>query len=343
MATVQWAKEPIASMNAASWLEGLPASEKWRALLERRGPLAATVLLAALLAMQAGAILVDLTSGGPGSATPPLPASAPALARHMGTNVGLITGADLFGKVPVAAPPPQDAATAPQSTIPLLLTGVVAREDPAAGLAIIGQASGQASKVYTVGESVPGGAKLHGVYADRAVIDRDGHLEALFLPKATGSVRGQPFTAVVQPEPAPADRMRRIVTEQPGLIASIMRLQPQTRDNKLLGFQVFPGRNHQAFTRLGLRPGDVVTAINGTVLDDPARGQEILNTLDSSSEAHVTVLRNGQPHDLTLNMAQVAQEAEALSGPPGTAPQGASPQGLGPPEQQPPTTSPVPK
>jgi len=66
--------------------------------------------------------------------------------------------------------------------------------------------------------------------------------------------------------------------------------------------------------RLGLRPGDLVTAINGTPLDDPARGQEIFGTLGSSSEAHVTVMRNGRQQDLTLNMAQVAQQAEALVG-----------------------------
>ena len=96
-----------------------------------------------------------------------------------------------------------------------------------------------------------------------------------------------------------------------GLIADIMRPQPVFAQGKQRGYRVYPGRNRQAFTRLGLRPGDLVTAINGTPLDDPARGQEIFQTLGSSSEAHVTVMRNGQQQDLTLNIAQVAQEAEA--------------------------------
>jgi C-terminal processing protease CtpA/Prc len=65
--------------------------------------------------------------------------------------------------------------------------------------------------------------------------------------------------------------------------------------------------------RLGLRPGDQVTAINGTPLDDRDRGEQILHTLSSSSEAHVTVIRNGQPQDLVLNIAQVAQEADSLA------------------------------
>ncbi|HZC86194.1 MAG TPA: PDZ domain-containing protein, partial [Steroidobacteraceae bacterium] len=74
-----------------------------------------------------------------------------------------------------------------------------------------------------------------------------------------------------------------------------------------------PGRDRMAFMRLGLRPGDQVTAINGTPLDDRDRGEQILHTLSSSSEAHVTVIRNGQPQDLVLNIAQVAQEADSLA------------------------------
>jgi general secretion pathway protein C len=80
--------------------------------------------------------------------------------------------------------------------------------------------------------------------------------------------------------------------------------------DKVKGFRVYPGRNRLAFARLGLRAGDEVIAINGTPLDDQDRGQAILNTLGASSEAHVTVIRNNQQQELTLNIAQVAQEAE---------------------------------
>jgi general secretion pathway protein C len=302
-------------MNAVSWLEGLPASEKWRTLLARRGPLAVTCLLALALAMQAGLMLTDLTGGITGwtgaTASPPL--TAATAARHMGTNVALITNAHLFGAQIVAAAPAEDAATAPQSTLKLLLTGVLARTDPETGLAIIGQA-GQATRVYRVGEPIPGGAILNSVYADRAVIDRGGHLETLLLPpQSTAGVTGFPLpaTAATPPPEAPvAARVQRLVND-PGLIGDIMR--PVVVRGQ--GVRVFPGRNHQAFSRLGLRPNDIVTAINGTALDDAAQAQEILRTLESTPEARVTVLRNGQPQDLILNVAQVVQEAEALAGP----------------------------
>ena len=76
-------------------------------------------------------------------------------------------------------------------------------------------------------------------------------------------------------------------------------------------------------------------SINGTPLDDPARGQEIFRTLGSSSEAHITVMRSGQQQDLTLNIAQVAQEAEGMVGSQGAAPPDQAP----PPQVEQPDTS----
>jgi general secretion pathway protein C len=199
-----------------------------------------------------------------------------------------------------------------------VLTGIIAGNDPQNGLAILGQTA-QTAKVFAVGDTVPGGAKLHAVYTDRVVIDRNGQLESLALPRQVAGSAAPPTTAAVQINPS-LDRMRHMITEQPGLIGDVMRPQAVTEHGKVTGFRVFPGRNRLAFMRLGLRPGDEVTAINGTPLDDQDRGDQILHTLSSSSEAHVTVIRNGQQQDLTLNIAQVEQEAEGLAAPASAAP-----------------------
>jgi general secretion pathway protein C len=71
------------------------------------------------------------------------------------------------------------------------------------------------------------------------------------------------------------------------------------------GYRVYPGRNRAQFSKLGLVPGDLVLSINGTPLDDPQRGMEIFNTIGSAGQVNVTVERNGQTQDLTLNMAQI--------------------------------------
>ena len=294
-------------MNAASWLESLPVQERWRALLLKEGPRLATWVLALGLGVQGAFIVTDLASSGKrGAAAPAVRAPSPTHAL----DLAAVTNAHLFGAAPS---PKQDGANAPQTSIPLVLTGTIAGNDPQNGLAILGQTA-QTAKVYAVGDNVPGGAKLHSVYSDRVVIERDGQLESLTLPRQLNTGNAPPpSAAALQGDNSSIERMRRMITEQPGLLADVMRPQPVMDHGRKNGFRVYPGRDRMAFMRLGLRPGDQVTAINGTPLDDRDRGEQILHTLGSSSEAHVTVIRNGQQQDLVLNIAQVAQEADSLA------------------------------
>jgi general secretion pathway protein C len=295
-------------MNAASWLESLPAGERARALLLRDGPRIATWVLAIALGVQAALILTDLAGAGRGATAGP-PVARASLRSHF-LDLAAITNAHLFGAAPAAR---QDAANAPQTSMPLVLSGIIAGNDPQNGLAILGP-SAQNARVYAVGDSVPGGAKLHSVYSDRVLIERDGRLESLTLPRQANSGNAPPpSAAVLQNETSPIERMRRVITEQPGLLAEVLRPQPVMEHNHMNGFRVYPGRNRAAFMQLGLRPGDQVTAINGTPLDDRDRGEQILRTLASSSEARVTVIRGGQSQELTLNLAQLAQEADSLA------------------------------
>ena len=304
-------------MNAASWLDGLPAPEKWRTLLLAHGPRIATWTLAVLLAVQAAVIVTGL-----GSATRVPPGTIggqPRLPAH-GVNVAMIANADLFDKPPVVVAA-QDPRNAQQTTLPLVLTGIISADDPQNGLAILGQTA-QSAKVFAVGDNVPGGAKLHLVYADYVLIDRSGTLEKLLLPRQVAPGSPPPTSNVLNnAEPPVSERMRKLITEQPSLLADVMRPQPVFANGKQTGFRVYPGRNRQAFVRLGLRPGDLVTAINGTPLDDADHSQEIFRTLGSAAEAHVTVTRNGQQQDVVLNLAQITQEAENLA----AAPPGANP------------------
>ena len=110
---------------------------------------------------------------------------------------------------------------------------------------------------------------------------------------------------------AAVENIRRMVQQDPGILDQVMRTVP-SYDNaagKLRGFRAYPGRNRQIFGKLGLKPGDLVTAINGTPLDDPQHSQEVFNTIQTSDHVTVTVERGGQKQDITLNIAQVAAQA----------------------------------
>jgi general secretion pathway protein C len=298
-------------MNAAAWLGNLPPPDRWRSLLLAHGPRIATWVLALALGVQAALIVTDLTGGKAGK-TAASSAPGPVAPPTPRVNAATIANADLFGAAkPVAVASAENAAP---TNIPLVLTGIIAASDPKNGLAIIGENASNA-KVFAVGDTVPGGVKLHSVLSDKVLLDRNGTIESLALPRQSQGVAMAPPPVQNLPTENPiAERMRQLIASEPGVISDIMRPQPVFAQGKQRGYRVYPGRNRQAFTRLGLRPGDLVTAINGTPLDDPARGQEIFATLGSASEAHVTVMRNGRQQDVTLNMAQVAQDAEQLVG-----------------------------
>jgi general secretion pathway protein C len=227
----------------------------------------------------------------------------------MGVNAQAVAAAHLFGAF-VADPTTQDPANAPLSSANLVLAGTIATQNPKRGIAIIND--GGPSKVYAVGENV-NGATLYSVYLDHVILDRGGTLETLLLPRLlAGSARGPVRAAPALARTSEAvENVRRMVQQDPGLLDQVMRTVP-SYDNvagKLRGFRAYPGRNRNIFNKLGLKPGDLVTAINGQPLDDPQHSQEVFNTIQSSTTVTVSVDRGGQKQDITLNVAQVATDA----------------------------------
>lgn len=295
-------------MSAASWLQAIPGIEKWRPMFFTRGPRLATWLLALALGVQAAMIVTDLA--GVDRAPPPAMIAAASRARRAPIDIAAITDTHLFGIAP--APASGNGANAPQTSMPLVLTGVIAANDPQGGLAILGP-SVTSTKVYAVGDNIPGGARLHAVLTDHVLLERNGRLESLALPHQLAGSAPPPSLSAA-PTEAPIQRMQELVSRHPGLIGDIMRPEAVFAGGKQQGFRVYPGRDRRAFAQLGLEPGDLVTAIDGTPLDDPSQGALILHTLASSSEARVTILRNGRRQDLTLDLATVEQEAESLAG-----------------------------
>jgi general secretion pathway protein C len=315
-------------MTAKLWSSSAGGGGDWRSSALARAPQVVTFILALALAAQLALIVVGMTSRSRQTAPPPV-AVAPPMPQ---LDIGGLVNAHLFGDA-VVQNTSGDGANAPPSSMPLVLAGLLATEDPKEGMAIIGE-SAAAARVVSVGKQVPGGATLHSVYSDKAVIDRNGTLESVLLPRrSAGSfVPPPPPPPVASQSGDPAiDRMRRLVSDDPGLIGQVMRPQPVFAGGKMRGFRVYPGANRQAFARIGLRAGDLVTAINGTPLDDKDRAQEIFSTLNSSADARVTVTRNGRQQELVLNIAQIASEAEQL-GNPGD--------GMIPPEQAPTESAP---
>lgn len=242
---------------------------------------------------------------------PPTPPAAAAPAVSGGIDVAGIVNAHLFGTA--LAPATGDPASAPATSLNLVLAGTIAGSDPKNGWAIIGETA-QAARLYAVGAQLPGGAALREVYADRVILDRSGRLESLPLPRLAGGGGTLPV-AYAQPmaqPPSLADNIRQFVAQDPQAVSEILRPQPVFAGGQQRGYRVYPGRNRAQFARLGLMPGDLVTAVNGTPLDDPNRGLETLRSVGAGSPVVLTIERNGQTQQITVDPSAAMAEARQV-------------------------------
>jgi general secretion pathway protein C len=298
-------------------------------LFADRGAQLVVLLLLLALGVDSALILTRALSHSP-DLPPPSLVTGPG-ATQPGVNPTLqlatIVNARLFG-----AGAPASGSDAPATSMPLILAGVIADPDPGKGVAIIGE-NAAAGKLYAVGAAIPGGVHLHAVYSDRVLLERNGGLETLMLPRTPMLSKAAAPTAANGPRQAGT-------RENASLLAGLVRIQPVFNQGKLTGYRIFPGGAHgtSAFNQLGLKAGDLIEAVNGTALDDAARAMEVLQTLSSSATATVTVARNGQSQEVNLNLANLNLETDsgengpagqgqgtdqaAPAGPPGPGPRG---------------------
>jgi general secretion pathway protein C len=269
--------------------------------LQANGPSAVAWVLGALIAIEMARIAAALVSGQVKSPEPVVEASAPR--PKPGVNVQAVVSAHLFG-VAVADPSTQDPNNAPLSRANLVLAGTIATENPKKGIAII--SDGGPSKVFAVGHKV-NGASLYSVYLDHVILDRDGNLETLLLPRVfAGGSRAAP------PRAAAADvRTAQTTQSVNSVLHQVMRpvASYDSAAGKFRGFRAYPGRNRAMFAELGLKPGDLVTAINGQPLDDAQRSEAVFNTIQTAASVTVTIERGGNRQDISLNVADVAAKA----------------------------------
>ena len=197
--------------------------------------------------------------------------------------------------------------SAPATTLNLFLAGTIAGPDPVQGWAIIGE-NAQSARVVATGSSLAGGAVLKAVYPDRVVLELGGRLESLMLPRLSGAAGVYPARAASSDAGAMIDAVRNAIGSQAGMarIGEIVRPQPVFANGALRGVRAYPGANRQLFMKLGLQPGDLVTAINGAQLDNVQRATETLRNLGSES-VQLTVIRHDQARQVSIDPAAVAR------------------------------------
>lgn len=240
------------------------------------------------------------------------PAAPPTVAAALGQGVDISTVVNwhLFGTPgETGAPTDPVPIDAPETRLNLVLRGVLSSGDSKSAYAIIAKPNGK-ENFFRIGSALPGGAELVEIHPDRIILKRAGQHETLRLPR--DGLEGEAATRARSPGAAsagPADTAgelladyRQRMAENPQSLLDLARPVPYNDASGFAGFRLFPGNNPALFGQLGLRPGDLVKAVNGIVLDSAMRGVEAMQSLAEARQVNLRIERAGQEIDLSVDI-----------------------------------------
>jgi general secretion pathway protein C len=217
-------------------------------------------------------------------------AAAPAL-----SPLASISIPRLWGALPVVAAP----SVTQDTRLPLSLRGILSGE----GLAMI-ESSGSGTKVYRIGDSLPGGAILKDVLIDHVLIERAGVIERLALPRQTlgaQALRDAPAAAGQDTAAAPV-RLGKLLQQSPAELSKEFRLTPVSEGGKLRGYRLRALRSPEMLQRAGLEADDVLISVNGTSLTQANDLPKFIKDLRTATAIDAVVLRNGSEIPLHLDL-----------------------------------------
>jgi len=270
-------------------------------------------LLVLLIAYSLAMVTWQLISGA--GATTLSSAAAPAAVVSGGGKGGSpslasVAALHLFGQANVNDDAPLEGAIdAPETHLNFVLKGVFANSRNDSAMAIIAS-DDKNEKSYRVGDSVAGAATLHQILPDRVILKRGTQLETLFLPKefATGAPaysrpvpRSTPLASPILNKRGFGD-LRQELLENPQAAMDMIEAQPVINGGKLVGFRVNPGKDRALFARAGLRPGDLVTEVNGTKLNDSTQMGAVFQQLKTAKQLNLTINRGGRQQNLNVSL-----------------------------------------
>ena len=221
-------------------------------------------------------------------------------------NISLVARSHLFGVAPVAEGPHVGASAETPTTFKL--TGTVSREhDPHQGYAIVGLGDGVAQLV-SAGASLPGGWQLLLVFPDRVILERSGAQIEVALPQRyQGAARRREPVFVARTD---SEDDAVVPSEDPRhhFWLAGLRARPLTWGTQVRGYRLAPPK--AIAQRLGLRPGDVATSLNGVSLDSDAAVEKQLQNLGDT--VSMTILRGGTVQTVRFRLDEQDLEAGAV-------------------------------
>jgi general secretion pathway protein C len=280
-------------------LEFLPVDS--RETILQKLPFVTLLLLVVILAYQlasfswillSGVINKDETAVPVGSGLVSLAGRSPET-----VNVSSLAAMHLFGQAQTASIAKPLPVTAPETRLNLVLYGVFTDADTKQGSAIIGQKGGE-QKFYHVNDAVDNGVSLAEVRNDHVLLKRGVNYEVLKFPKQVSSGVDIQSRTRASATPVPS-----IVNQKQSFMENIKIIPVFAgKDRALKGYRLLPKKNRAVYNRMGIRPTDIVTAINGIKLSNQEEAMKVIAELVKSDSVEVQVERNGQTETRVLKL-----------------------------------------
>lgn len=218
----------------------------------------------------------------------------------------------LFGRFEaVATAEPEQPVEAPETRLNMKLQAVLARGNDGNGFAIISRGGGQAS-AFSIGDDIFNQATLSAVYSDRVILDRNGQLETLRYEREAISqllqVNDEPiaddssFSETIDQAQQRVDRGEDVQAQVEQMVSYVQQRansDPQGLLDEVgleatgSGYQVT--QNARQLAMAGLRPGDVVTAVNDQPVGNIGQDQALLNQiLQTGGELKIQIQRGSR-------------------------------------------------
>jgi len=255
-------------------------------------------------------------------------------------DVESMLGLGLFGnpvntteqaQVAVQVPSERDGieAGAKETRLDLTLVGTLVTSTDGLGTAVIEARKTQST--YAVGDSLPvsGDVTLAKVLTKQVVLNNGGRYELLTLfednplAKAVRVSTGQSeplntptkipdspniASGVVIDSPeatAIAARYRDRLYNEPESLARTLKVSAVNDENGIYGYRVAPGSDATVFKALGFESGDIVTAVNGLDLSDPANTVSLYQSMRDATEATFELKRGDTMLTLSVSLGQL--------------------------------------
>ena len=213
----------------------------------------------------------------------------------------IVTKRNIFGvsasKTKIATAP----VVASQLKLRLVGTSVSSR---GAAFAIIEDTAKNSQEVFDLNEKVFDQATLVEILEDSVKLDRNGQIETLFVQDGDGKSAGNEVVSLNNDQTSfsiAEEELSSALANLPKLLSQA-RAVPYFRNGKSIGMRLFAIQKDSLYEKLGLKNGDIITAVNNNVLTDPAHAIRLFEQLKNERSIGVKVERSGENTDLSYSI-----------------------------------------